>query len=157
MRSASDSRDNRPMAERNDSKGLAAVLPYTTVLLIVAVIYVGYTLYSRRRDAKAAAEQAAAKEAAQNQKIVDQYGGTNTLKLLNFSISPIRLHRGEAAHLCYGVSNADSVTIEPHVEDTKPSYNHCLDISPTKDTTYTLTAKDKAGHTETGSLTVKVQ
>ena len=157
MRSARCSRHNKPMAERNDSKGLAAILPYTTVLVIVVAIYVGYTLYSRRQDAKAAEEQAAAKEAAQNKKIVDQYGGTSSLKLLNFSISPIRLHQGDTAHLCYGVSNAISVTIEPHVEDTKPSYNHCLDIAPKQDTTYTLTAKDQAGHTETGSLTVKVQ
>ncbi len=157
MRSAECSRHNNHMAEQNDSKGLAAILPYTTVLLIVAAVYVGYTFYARKRDAKTAEEQAAAKEAAQNQKIVDQYGGASSLKLLNFSISPIRLHRGDSAHLCYGVSNAVSVTIEPHVEDTKPSYNHCLDISPQKETIYTLTAKDKAGHIETGSLTVKVE
>ena len=140
------------------SKSFAALLlPYTTILLIVVALYVGWTFYSRWRDKKDAEERADAAVAAQQKKVVDQVFGSGEVKLLNFSISPIRLRRGEAAHLCYGVSNAVSVAIEPHVEDTKPSYNHCFDISPEKNTTYTLTAKDKAGHVETGSLTVTVQ
>lgn len=140
------------------SKSIAAtVIPYTTVLLIVVAIYVGWVFYSRWRDRKEAQERADAAQQAQQKKVVDQVFGSGQVKLLNFSISPIRLRRGESAHLCYGVSNAVSVTIDPHVEDTKPSYNHCLDISPRQNTTYTLTAKDKAGHVETGSLTVTVQ
>jgi hypothetical protein len=133
------------------------LLPYTTVALLVAILYVGWIFYSRRRDQRRAEEQAAQAQAAQNQKVVDQVFGQGQVRLLNFSISPIRLHKGDSARLCYGVSNAVSVTIEPHTEETKPSYNHCLDISPPKTTTYTLTAKDKAGHVETGSLTVTVQ
>ena len=146
------------MAERKSATGFAAkLLPYMTILLIVAALYLAWTFYSRRRDAKSAEERAAAQQTEQNKKVVDQVFGSGQVKLLNFSISPIRLRRGEAAHMCYGVSNAISITIEPHVEDTKPSYNHCFDISPAKTTTYTLTAKDKAGHTETGSLTLTVQ
>jgi hypothetical protein len=146
------------MAGGQPSKGVAAaLLPYTTVALIVAALWVGWLFYSRHRDAKAAEERAAAAEAQQNKKVVDQVFGSGSVKLLNFSISPIRLKRGAAAHMCYGVSNAESITIEPHVEDTKPSYNHCFDIAPLKTTTYTLTAKDKAGHVETGTLTVTVQ
>jgi hypothetical protein len=133
------------------------VIPYTTILVIVAALYMGWIFYSRWRDAKAAEERAAAAKTEQNKKVVDQVFGSGQVKLLNFSISPIRLRRGEAAHMCYGVSNAVSITIEPHVEDTKPSYNHCLDVSPTKTTTYTLTAKDSGGHVETGSLTLTVQ
>lgn len=140
------------------SKGFAAtLLPYTTVLLIVVALYVAWIFYSRRRDRREAEERADAAKLEQQKKVVDQVFGSGQVKLLNFSISPIRLRRGETARLCYGVSNAVSLVIEPHVEDTKPSYNHCLDISPQKNTTYTLTAKDKAGHTETGSLTVTVQ
>ena len=119
--------------------------------------YVGWIFYSRRQDAKAAIEKAEQQKAEQNKKVVDQVFGSGQVKLLTFSISPIRLRRGESAHMCYGVSNAVSVTIEPHVEDTKPSYNHCFDITPTKNTTYTITAKDEAGHEEKGSLTVTVK
>ena len=140
------------------SKGFAAtLLPYTSILLIIVALYVGWVFYSRWRDRKEAEQRADAAQQAQQKKVVDQVFGAGQVKLLNFSISPIRLRQGESAHLCYGVSNAISVAIEPHVEDTKPSYNHCFDISPKKNTTYTLTAKDKAGHVETGSLTVTVQ
>jgi hypothetical protein len=140
------------------SKGVAGtLLPYTTILLVIVALYVAWIFYSRWRDKRQAEQHAAEAEAVQQKNVVDQVFGSGQVKLLNFSISPIRLHRGESARLCYGVSNAVSVIIEPHVEDTKPSYNHCLDISPGKNTTYTLTAKDKAGHVETGSLTVTVQ
>lgn len=143
-------------AEREKTRGIERILPYTTVLLILAMLYAGWTFYSRWRDRKDAEERAAAQKAEQNKKIVDQVFGSGEIKLLNFSISPIRLRRGETARMCYGVSNAVSVTISPHVEDTKPSYNHCLDIAPRSTTTYTLTAKDQAGRAQTGSLTVTV-
>jgi hypothetical protein len=144
------------MAVEREKTRVERILPYTTVLLILAMLYAGWTFYSRWRDRKDAEERAAAQKAEQNKKIVDQVFGSGEIKLLNFSISPILLKRGETAHLCYGVSNAVSVTISPHVEDTKPSYNHCLDIEPRATTTYTLTAKDQAGHSQTGSLTVTV-
>jgi hypothetical protein len=144
------------MSAENKKSIAARILPYTTVLVVVVALYVAWIFYSRWQDTKAADERVAAAKAEQNKKVVDQVFGSGDVKLLNFSISPIRLGRGESAHMCYGVSNAVSVAIEPHVEDTKPSYNHCFDIAPRKTTTYTLTAKDKAGHVETGSLTVTV-
>jgi len=146
------------MAEDRPSTGVARkLLPYTTVLLILAAVYVGWIFFSRWRDNKAAEEAVAAKKAAQNKRVVDQVFGSGSVKLLSFSVSQTRLHRGETTNLCYGVSNAVSVTIEPHVEDIKPTYNRCLQIEPKATTTYTLTAKDAAGHTASGSLTVRVQ
>lgn len=146
------------MAVEKKSGSIAAtLLPYTTVVLLIVAIYVGWTFYSRRRAEKASRDAAAAEKAARNKQVVDQVFGSGDVKLLTFYISPIHLHRGETARLCYGVSNAVSVVIEPHVEDTKPSYNHCLEIAPKHDTTYTLTAKDKAGHIATGSLPVVVK
>jgi len=146
------------MADGGNVTGIAQkILPYTTIALIIAVLYVAWVFYSRRRDQRAAEEALAAKKAAQNQKVVDTYFGSGDVKLLQFSVGPIHLRRGDKANMCYGVSNAVSITIEPHVEDTKPSYNHCFQIAPRQTTTYTLTAKDAKGHTETGSLTVHVQ
>lgn len=140
--------------EKKPGSIAATLLPYTTVVLLIVAIYVGWTFYSRSQAAKEARDAAAAQKASRNKQVVDQIFGSGDVKLLNFSISQIHLKRGETAHLCYGVSNAVSVLIEPHVEDTKPSYNHCLEIAPKHDTTYTLTAKDKAGHIAKGSLSV---
>jgi len=146
------------MADSRNVTGMAQkILPYTTIAFIIAVLYVGWVFYSRHRDQRAAEEALAAKKAAQNKKVVDTYFGSGSVKLLQFSVGPTHLKSGEKANMCYGVSNAVSITIEPHVEDTKPSYNHCFQIAPKKTTTYTLTAKDAKGHTETGSLTVHVQ
>ncbi len=99
---------------------------------------------------EAAEEAVAAKKAAQNKRVVDQVFGSGNVKLLEFSVSQLHLRRGESTNLCYGVSNAVSVTIEPHIEDTRPTYHYCLQVEPKKTTTYTLTAKDAAGHVETG-------
>lgn len=151
-------RDNEQMAIGNSrSNFVAKLLPYTTVLLIIMMAYVGWVFYSRWHDARKAEEDAAAKKAEQNKKVVDQVFGSGQVKLLNFSVSRARLHPGETTQMCYGVSNAVSVTIEPHVEDTKPSFNHCFAIAPKTNTIYTLTAKDAAGGTQTVSLQVTVQ
>ena len=150
--------DNEQMsAGSGRSNFVAKLLPYTTVLLIIAMAYVGWVFYSRWRDAKRAEENATAKKAEQNKKVVDQVFGSGQVKLLNFSVSRVLLHPGETTQMCYGVSNAVSVIIEPHVEETKPSFNHCFAIAPKADTTYTLTAKDAAEHTETASLLVTVR
>jgi hypothetical protein len=144
-------------AEKKTRSFVSTLLPYTTVVLLIVAIYVGWTFYSRWRDAKSAREAAAAEKAAHNKQVVDQIFGSGQVKLLNFSISQIHLRKGDTTQMCYGVSNAVSVVIEPHVEDTKPSYNHCFEIAPKQSTTYTLTAKDKAGHVVKGSLPVVVK
>src|SRR5690349_15998907 len=119
------------MAESKSSKGVAQkLLPYTTILLIAAGLYVAWTFYSRWRDNRAAEEAVASKKAAQNKKVVDQVFGSGEVKPLNFSVSQTHLRRGETTNLCYGVANAVSVTIEPHVEDIRPTYSYCLQIQP---------------------------
>jgi len=48
------------------------------------------------------------------------------------------------------------VKLDPPVASMWPSANRCFSVSPTKDTTYTLTAEDAAGNSKTASLTLKV-
>lgn len=62
-------------AEGKKTRILERILPYTTVVLILAMLYAGWTFYSRWRDAKNAEERAAAKKAEQNKEIVDQVFG----------------------------------------------------------------------------------
>jgi len=83
--------------------------------------------------------------------------GGNQFAILNFYASPGEIRRGETAQLCYGVSNAKTVRIEPQTSAVWPSYSRCVDVAPKKDTTYTLTAEDAAGHIKTATVTVKVR
>jgi hypothetical protein len=131
------------------------LLPFTTAAIIIAALYVGWIFFSRwqaGRDAERAQAEARVTEA---QKVLDAYGG-NKVTVLNLSASKGVLRRGETAQLCYGVSNAKSVKIDPPVGDLWPSMYRCLDISPTKDTTYTITADDGQGHTDTKAIEVKI-
>jgi len=59
--------------------------------------------------------------------------------------------------LCYGVSNAVQVKIEPGVEPIKPAISHCLNVFPMKTTTYELSAEDAQGNTKSAALTIKVR
>ncbi len=62
-------------------------------------------------------------------------------KIKMFYASPPNPHKGEKINLCYGVENADEVTLDPPVDRVWPSFSHCLEVTPTATTTYTLTAK----------------
>ena len=66
--------------------------------------------------------------------------------------------KGGTAQLCYGVSNAKTLTIDPKpTGDVWPSIARCVDVAPTKDTTYVVTAQDANGHTETANVTIQVR
>jgi hypothetical protein len=131
------------------------LLPFTTAAVIIMALYVGWIFFSRWQAGRDAERAQAEARVAEAQKVLDAYGG-NKVTVLNLSASKGALRRGETAQLCYGVSNAKSVKIEPPVGDLWPSMYRCLDISPTKDTTYTITADDGQGHTDTKSIEVKV-
>jgi len=133
------------------------LLPFTTIGVILAVLYVGYVFYSRWSEGREAQEKAHQQEIAEAQKTVDAYGGGH-VKVLNFTVGPSVVHRGEKVTICYGVSNAKTVTIDPKPQgETWPSLSRCVEASPTADTTYTITAQDEKGQTDTQSLSIKVQ
>ncbi len=64
---------------------------------------------------------------------------------------------GQPATLCYGAPQAVSVTVEPAVQELKPSKRFCFTVTPTQTTTYVLTAESKTGRRETERLTIKVR
>ncbi len=136
---------------------LRAILPYTSVAVVIAAIYVAWTLYSRHEEnqrAVAEAQQKQAEAAKQSYDAATQHG---ELTFVTFEASAGVLKRGQTTDLCYGIVNAKSVKIDPPVEQIKPSYRHCMEIAPKKTTTYTITADDGAGHSKSLSLSVKVQ
>ena len=146
-----------PGSEQESDSILRRLLPFTTVGVILAAIYVGYVFYSRWSENRDLAAKAQQQEIASDQKTVDAYGGGH-VKVLNFTISPSVVSRGEKVSLCYGVANAKTVTIAPKPEgDTWPSLSRCVEAAPAKDTTYTITARAEDGKTDTQSLQVKVR
>ena len=116
---------------------LRRLLPYTWLLVVMALGYAGWTIWSRRQDSARVEREAREEEARRAAEVVRLTGG-GELKILSFY--------GTEHLICYGVANAKTVRIEPHVEDVKPSLSRCLEVRPTKPTEYKLTAEDGAGH-----------
>lgn len=87
---------------------------------------------------------------------LEQMGGKE-LAIQSFYATPGEVQRGEKVQLCYGVANAKTVKLEPQPNPVWPSYARCVDVTPDKTTTYTLTVADAAGNSKSQSLEVKVQ
>jgi hypothetical protein len=134
---------------------LRKALPYLIVAIVAAAAYDGWIFYSRWQYGQEAERAKKEKEAADARRTLGLLGG-GELKILNFYGSPGTLHRGQSASICFGVYGAKSVRIEPPVEDLRPTTMHCLQVSPSKTTKYTLVATDGAGHSTNESLTLKV-
>ncbi len=134
---------------------LRRALPYLTVALVIAIAYDGWIFYWRWSGAREARKAEALKQAQDARRNLELLGG-DRLKILDFYASPGAIHRGERATICYGVNAADRVRIDPPVEQLHPAFSHCLQVAPLKDTDYKLIAEDRAGHSVTQSLTIKV-
>lgn len=133
------------------------LLPFTSIALFLAVVYLGWTFLSRWRANRRADDMAGAERAKANQRIVEIYGN-GRLKILAFYASPASLKPGEKGLVCYGVSNAKTVRIEPGIEPVSPSLSRCVAVvGPARDTQYTLSAQDEHGHSEMQSLVLRAR
>ena len=128
-----------------DVDNLRRFLPYTWLLVVIALGYAGWTVWSRNQDATRVAQEAREQEARRAAEVVRLTGGEK-LKILSFY--------GTGRLICYGVANAKTVRIVPYVEDLKPSLSRCLEVHPGKPTEYKLTAEDGAGHTVEQSIVI---
>ena len=135
-------------------------LMYSSAVLAVALLTVAYVMVSRWQDAhnmeRQAAQEHAEKQRQQDRLAVEQLGGKD-FSILSFYASPQSVRRGESAQLCYGVANAKKVKLEPQTQPVWPSTAHCVDVSPNKSTTYTLTIEDAAGRTQSQDVEVNVR
>lgn len=77
-------------------------------------------------------------------------------KILEVRVTSLSIKRGEAVSICYRVSNATTVRIEPPVE---PSEQHpgCGIARPQRTTTYTVTATGAGGDRDVERVTVQVK
>jgi hypothetical protein len=143
----------QPRALRNLWKGFGAAVA-------IVLCFVGYTFWSRRTEnADLAYKQQAAKTAQQRESdaaAVEELGGSD-FKIIAFYASPGLIHRGETVDMCYGVSNAKTVKLDPPEANVWPSANRCMQVTPKKTTTYTLTIEDGKGKTANQTLTITVK
>jgi hypothetical protein len=136
--------------------GYEKYLILSGVALLLAGLYVGWVFLSRRLANQALEEKAANERRAGDRKTFEMMGG-NRFDILGFYADPVSIRAGETAELCYSVSNAKSVTLEPPSEPVWPAFSRCVHVSPHKTTAYTLTAEDAAGHTKTATINVEVR
>jgi len=150
--------DAGPEGSEKSKSGLAAILPYTTIAVVIAALYVAWIFYSRHESARKAQEATEAKRQEADKRTADLIFGSGEIKFTVFSADHGILKRGETTPLCYGVVNATALKIDPPVgEPVKPTNRHCVEIAPQKTTTYTLTASNDKGDTKTASLTIQVK
>jgi|SRR5580704_8506463 hypothetical protein len=135
-------------------------LLYSSAVLLVASLSVAFVVISRWQDRRNIKRQAAQerreKQHVEDRMAVEQLGGKE-FRILSFYASPTVIRRGQSAQLCYGVVNARSVKLEPQEQPVWPSVAHCVDVSPSKSITYTLTIEDGAGKTQSQDVEIKVR
>jgi hypothetical protein len=137
---------------------LPLLVRITSIGIIIAALYVAWTFYSRHQRSQEAEQAIQKKQDDQRKRVANQIFGSGEIKFSTFSIATSVLKRGETTQLCYGVVNATSVKLDPPPSETlKPSYRHCLDIAPKKTTTYTMTASNDKGQSQSQSLTLRVE
>jgi hypothetical protein len=131
---------------------------YSSLLILVVAIYIGWIIFSRQQANRAydqhAHEQQTQEQRQQDQAAIEQLGGSELSIQMLYATPSIR--RGETGQICYGVANAKSVTLEPQNNKVWPSHNLCVDVKPTKTTTYTLTAVGADGKDVSQQVTIEV-
>jgi hypothetical protein len=136
--------------------GLRIYLLVSVMAFVFTGLYIGWVFYSRRQANQAIVEKAEEKRRTEDRQSFEMMGG-NRFDILGYSASPATIQAGERSSLCYSVSNAKTVKIEPPTEPVWPAFSRCVNVSPRKTTKYTLTIEDGAGHTKTATVEVKVQ
>jgi hypothetical protein len=135
--------------------GMSWYVVVTLVLLLIGALYVGGVFYSRWHSSRMIQAQAADTERQHDAKVFDAMGGER-FDILGFYANPAVIERGDSTTLCYSVSNAKTVTLEPQSNAVWPAFERCVSVTPKKTTTYTLTATDAAGNTKSKTVEVDV-
>jgi hypothetical protein len=132
---------------------------YSSIVILAVMAYVAYVLVTRfesnrefeRRNVEKATEQ----RREDDRKAIEQLGGSE-LSIRGLYLSPESIRRGETAQLCYDVANAKTVVLDPPEAEVWPSHSRCVNLSPKKTTTYTLTITDATGQKASQSVELKV-
>ncbi len=133
------------------------ILRYTWFIHVAVLLVIAWIFFLRWDEGRQTKQRALEKKREEDRRTVELLGG-NRFEILQFYASPGVIRRGETAQVCYGVSNAKTVRIEPRpAGGVWPSLSRCVEVAPAKDTTYTLIIEDGKGSTKTASVEVKVR
>jgi hypothetical protein len=124
------------------------------IAAIVAVAYMGLVMVNRRLGERMREQQPKPPDGFAE--FERAYGGS-AVKIVQFYSREGTMFEGSTTVLCYGVANARSVRMEPPVEGVSVSINNCVEVSPERDTRYTLTAEGNDGHAVSESFVLKVR
>lgn len=143
-------------AAKEEKSRLRTALRYSWLLVALAALYSGWTLLVRWDADRRLQREMQQQKLEADRRTVEALGG-DRFEILHFYASPPVVRPGQDVQICYGVSNAKTVRIEPPAGSVWPSFSRCLYAQPQKDTTYTLTIEDASGKTKSESLTVYVR
>jgi len=135
-------------------------LLYSSAAVVIALLVTAWTLFSRwyqTRELETRAKQVQQQQQRENDRLALEQLGGKELAIQNFYALSGVVRRGQSVQLCYGVANAKTVTLEQQSNPVWPSYARCVDVTPAKTTTYTLTITDAAGNTKSQTLEVQVR
>jgi len=135
---------------------LRRIVPVLGILILAAAIYDGSIFYRRWAGNRQARQEQADRETDQAQKAIAMVGGGD-LKIVSFYALPGTIARGGQTSVCYGVTGAKTVRLEPPIQKVWPALTRCFAASLRKDTELKLSADDGAGHTVSQSFVVKVR
>ncbi|HVV44798.1 MAG TPA: hypothetical protein VHC72_06320 [Bryobacteraceae bacterium] len=144
-----------PQPEQWPSR-LRRILPWVGLAAAAVAIYDGAIFFSRWKINRDAEHRESVKQAEDARRYLRVVGG-NEVKILTFAAYPPAIRRGQKSNLCYGVSGAKTVQLDPAVEEVWPSLTHCMMVTPRKDTEYKFTADDGKGHSVSQSVTIQVR
>lgn len=145
--------DPRP---QEPSSRLRRILPWVGLAAVAVAVYDGAIFFSRWKIDRDAEHRESVKQAEGARRYLRVVGG-NEVKILTFAAYPPAIRRGQKSNLCYGVSGARTVRLDPAVEEVWPSLTHCMMVTPRKDTEYKLTAEDGNGHSVSQNVTIQVK
>ena len=131
------------------------ILKYSWFLVAAAVVIVGGMFFAQWNANRKLVREAAEKKRQADAADAELMGG-NRFDILQFYAYPAIVKPGESTDMCYSVSNAKTVTLDPPAVAVWPSQMRCVDVKPEKTTEYTLTIFDAAGKTKTQKITVTV-
>lgn len=119
------------------------------------MLVVAWTFFSQWMESRKIASDAVARKQRADAAAAEMMGG-NRFEILQFYAYPSIVARGQSTDMCYSVSNAKSVKLDPPAVEVWPSQMRCIDIKPEKTTDYTLTIFDDAGKSKTQTITITV-
>jgi hypothetical protein len=136
--------------------GMLKYLLVSALAFLIVGVYLGWVFYSRSQANQAIEDKAVEKRRVQDQQAFEMMGG-NSFAILGFYAYPPSIPTGDRTSLCYSVSNAKTVKLEPQTEPVWPAFSRCVNASPRKTTKYTLTIEDGAGHSKAATIEVRVR